>query len=224
MRNDNLTNFAYVGPDDGKQQPPEIYTAFRPANPNDPTPIQPGETTQLKNTQTGKYCRLAQLAPGIVSPATCNTQGVICDQDTIATATVLTYTGSGLSYNGVPLVEVPPSKTLVLSSDPACTVPGGDKLTFPPAILCEFKIHAPGLLVACSLPWALAIPPRLDWRRCCSLGATVCDDHPCHYARWSPYNRPWLACPPPQVGPSHLWSHPPLRASRRPWPPPARTS
>ena len=139
VRNDNLTNFAYVGPDDGKQQPPEIYTAFRPANPNDPTPIQPGETTQLKNTQTGKYCRLAQLAPGIVSPATCNTQGVICDQDTIATATILTYTGSGLSYNGVPLVEAAPSKTLVLTADPACTVPGGDKLAFPPATLRELQ-------------------------------------------------------------------------------------
>jgi hypothetical protein len=48
---------------------------------------------------------------------------------------VLTYTGSGLSFNGVPLVVLPPSMTLVLSADPACTVPGGDKLTLPPASL-----------------------------------------------------------------------------------------
>jgi hypothetical protein len=137
VRNDNTSSFAYVGPNDGVQQAPEIFTAYRPSAPTDPTPIQPGETTQLRNAQTGLYCRLATLPAGTVSPSTCNTQGVICDQDTIATASVLTYTGSGLSYNGVPLVEAAPSKTLVLSADPACTVPGGDKLAFPPATLRE---------------------------------------------------------------------------------------
>ena len=161
VRNDNLTNFAYVGPNDNQAQPPEVYNAYRPANPADPTLIQPGETTQLRNVQTGKYCRLAQLpstypmaaarltkstgnSAGITAkrglmqaPSSCATQGVICDQDTIATATILTYTGSGLSYNGVPLVQSPPSKTLVLSSDPACTVPNGAVLSFPPATLCE---------------------------------------------------------------------------------------
>jgi hypothetical protein len=35
----------------------------------------------------------------------------------------------------VPLVASPPSNTLVLSADPACTVPGGNQLTFPPAEL-----------------------------------------------------------------------------------------
>jgi hypothetical protein len=189
VRNDNTTNFAYVGPNDGKQQvgrsqgrqndgmpcpslccaisycmqarppihtylttpcrvalpfpypqqAPEVYHAYHPSNPADPSPIDPGETAQLKNAQTGKFCRIAQLpASYISSPTTCNTQGVICDQDTIASASILTYTGNGMSYNGVPLVQVPPSNTLLLSSDPACTVPGGDKITFPPAVLCEF--------------------------------------------------------------------------------------
>jgi hypothetical protein len=152
VRNDNLTNFAYVGPNDGRQQPPEIYSAFRPANPSDPTPIPPGETAQLRNQQTGKYCRLAQLPTGyplytritssskrglLQVPGSCNTQGVLCDQDTIATATILTYTGYGMSYNGVPLVQSPGSKTLLLTADPACTTPGGDRMTFPPAILGE---------------------------------------------------------------------------------------
>ncbi len=137
VRNDNLTNFAYVGPNDGQQQAPEIYSAHHPANPSSTTPIQPGETTYLRNLQTGKYCRLATLAGITVSPSTCSTQGVLCDQDTTAAATILTYTGSGLSYNGVPLVQVAPSKTLVLTADPACTVPGGDTLTFPLATLCE---------------------------------------------------------------------------------------
>ena len=138
MRNDNLTNFAYVGPNDGQQQPPEVYYAFRPANASDPTPIQPGETTYLKNEQTGKYCRLAPLTGITVSPSTCLTQGMLCDLDSPAGATNMTYTGSGLSYNGVPLVQIPPTNTLVLSADPACTVTGGSTLSFPPAALCEW--------------------------------------------------------------------------------------
>ena len=60
VRNDNRTNFAYVGPNDGKQQPPEIYYAYRPANPKDPTPIPPGGTAQLKNVS----CLPAMLAVG----------------------------------------------------------------------------------------------------------------------------------------------------------------
>jgi hypothetical protein len=63
--------------------------------------------------------------------------GVICDQDTIAGASILTYTGTGMTYNGVPLVQSPISHTLILSADPACTVPGGDKISFPPAALCK---------------------------------------------------------------------------------------
>ena len=51
-----------------------------------------------------------------------------------AGASILTYTGTGLSYMGVPLVQLPESGTLVLSSDPACKLPpDGDKFTFPPA-------------------------------------------------------------------------------------------
>ena len=45
--------------------------------------------------------------------------------------------GYGMSYQGVPLVVSPVTKTLVLSGDPACTTPGGDKLTFPPATMGE---------------------------------------------------------------------------------------
>ena len=159
MRNDNLTNFAYVGPNDGQQQPPEVYFAYHPSNPADPSPIDPGETAQLKNAQTGKYCRVAPLPSGyplntpvraastatgsrhlLQTPSSCATQGVICDQDTIATASILTYTGSGLSYNGVPLVQSPISKTLVVSADAACTVPGGSIMTFPPATLGEWSV------------------------------------------------------------------------------------
>ncbi len=170
MRNDNLTNFAYVGPQDGQQQPPELYTAFRPSSPADPTPIQPGETAQLMNQQTGKYCRVERFPAGYISPTTCNTQGIICDQDTLTTATILTYTGYGISYNGVPLVQVPPSNTLVLSADPACTVVNGDKFTFPPAVLCELLAWTiqltPAWLHGCAAP---ALQPLLRVSNGCLL-------------------------------------------------------
>ncbi len=192
MRNDNLTNFAYVGPNDGQQQPPEVFYAFRPADPADPTPIQPGETAQLKNAQTGKYCRIAALTSGyplskpisvlskkaklpprgvaaasfrakispsgrhlLQVPSSCATQGVLCDQDTIATSSTLTYTGLGMSYNGVPLVQSPNSRVLLLSSDPSCTTPGGNLLTFPPAALCKqaaVTSYAVASRVSCNQP------------------------------------------------------------------------
>jgi hypothetical protein len=57
---------------------------------------------------------------------------MLCDQDDASDATVLTYTGLGLAYIGVLLVQQPVTSTLVLSSDPACSVPGGDRFTFPP--------------------------------------------------------------------------------------------
>jgi hypothetical protein len=76
-------------------------------------------------------------------PASCATQGVLCDQDSTAAATILTYTGSGLSYQGTPLVQSPGSGTLLLSADPACSVAGGDKLTFPPVALCEWQLLWP---------------------------------------------------------------------------------
>ncbi len=126
-RNDNGTNFAYVGKGNGTS-PPEMYTAYHPGNEDDPTPINAGETTILKNVETEKYCRLAPLVP----QTTCNTQGMLCDQLEPSTATILTYTGTGLAYNGVPLVQLPVTGTLVLSSDRKCREPGGDKFTFPP--------------------------------------------------------------------------------------------
>jgi hypothetical protein len=184
VRNDNLTNFAYLGSGDGLT-PPEVYSAYRPDNASDPTPIMPGETTYLRNTQTGKYCRLAQLpaayplktgpavrtrqqlakkpppspkgpvvrtrltspkasssglAAGrhlLQTPSSCATQGVLCDQDSAANAAILTYTGTGMSYQGTPLVLSPVTRTLLLSADPACTSPTGGLFTFPPATMCK---------------------------------------------------------------------------------------
>ncbi len=46
--------------------------------------------------------------------ASCGSQGMVCDVDSAARATVLTYTGSGLSYDGTALTVLPGSGTLVL--------------------------------------------------------------------------------------------------------------
>ncbi len=127
MRNDNLTNFAYVGTGIGIT-PPEQYVAYRPANNIDPTPIQPGETTIFKNQETRKWCRLAPFTPS----TTCLTQGMLCDQDSPGTATVFTYTGTGLQVGGVPMVQEATTGSLVLTSEPTCSDPGGEKLVFPP--------------------------------------------------------------------------------------------
>jgi hypothetical protein len=87
----------------------------------------------FKNAHTGKFCRLQPFPSGLLSlsPASCATQGVICDLTTAADATIFTYTGHGLQYNGVPLVQTPGSRTLVLSSNPACQAPDGDSFSFP---------------------------------------------------------------------------------------------
>ena len=61
VRSDNLTNFAYVGPNDGVTDPPEVYFAYHPEDPSNSTPIAPGETTYLKNAQTGKVGHLPRV-------------------------------------------------------------------------------------------------------------------------------------------------------------------
>jgi hypothetical protein len=127
LRNDNTTNFGYVGNGNGTT-PPEQYIAYHAGNEDNPSPIKPGQTTIFQNVETGMWCRLAPFTP----QQGCNTQGMLCDQESSATATVLTYTGLGLIYGGVALVQQPGTKTLVLSNDPACSVPDGDRLTFPP--------------------------------------------------------------------------------------------
>jgi hypothetical protein len=74
---------------------------------------------------------MTKPTPGL--PVHCVDRGVLCDQDTASAATNLTFTGDGLKYNGVPLVVSPGSRTLVLSADPSCMEPAGDKFDFPVA-------------------------------------------------------------------------------------------
>jgi hypothetical protein len=146
VRNDNTTSISYVGSGNGSSLP-EQYVAYHPADPSSSSPIQPGNTTVLKNVATGKWCRLELLSPN-TAPGTlqassrsaasvvsgCNgAVGVVCDQATAAGGTVLTYTGSGLSYQGVALLVLPVSQQLVLppSSNTSCGGGGNSTLSFP---------------------------------------------------------------------------------------------
>ena len=129
MRNDNLTSYAYAGSGDGTT-PPELYMAYHASNVTDPALIQPGQTTLLQNVQTQQWCQLRPL------PTNTTQIGMICDQPTSATATVMTYTGDGLSYNGVPLVAAAGSGTTLLLENTTSTPvvgPFADNLSLVPS-------------------------------------------------------------------------------------------
>jgi hypothetical protein len=108
-RNDNSTNFAYVGPGPG-YTPPEQYYAYDPTNLTDPTPIQPGQKAILKSNQTGMYCRIALF------DAATDEWGMLCDQPTPDTASWFTYEYRGLTYNNTPLVASGPGEPLLLQT------------------------------------------------------------------------------------------------------------
>lgn len=59
VRTDNLNLHATVGVNGTGKTPPEQYIAYHPANPDDSSPIQPGQPVLLRSQQTGKLCRLA---------------------------------------------------------------------------------------------------------------------------------------------------------------------
>ncbi len=53
---------------------------------------------------------------GVLEGCRGSEQGMVCDQPTLAGATPLTYTGSGLAYQSVPLVSTGPGAPLVLAN------------------------------------------------------------------------------------------------------------
>lgn len=132
VRNDNTTSMAYVGAGDGTSLA-EQYSFFHSAQPSDLSPIIPGKMTYISNALTGLFCRLAPASPAGTVPAGCPAnQAMVCDQRSASTATVLSYNGNGLAYQGTPLVQAPGTSTLLLSSDPACSIANGSSLSFVP--------------------------------------------------------------------------------------------
>jgi hypothetical protein len=135
VRNDNTSSAAYLGTGDGLS-PAEQYIAIDPLDPSSTTPIAAGETTILKNLATGQFCRLTDISALPGSTQAAGTQGLVCDQPTAATATIITYTGNGLAYNGTPLVAAGPGQPLVLNGTSGTPAEDGT-LAFPLAPPCE---------------------------------------------------------------------------------------
>jgi hypothetical protein len=91
---------------------PERYSMHSPANLSSTDTAMPGNATYLKSLQTGLFCRLASITTlraqsavassttastvrlSSIVPRSCATQGVLCDQPTTSTATLLTFTGT----------------------------------------------------------------------------------------------------------------------------------
>jgi hypothetical protein len=139
VRTDNSSSPATVGTGTGGSAP-EQYLAYHADNLTSTSPIQPYDTAVLQSVETGLWCRLAPL------PSNSTQIGMVCDQATPATGTVLTYTGDGLSYNGIDLVATGPGQPLLLENTTAVPVPGPtkDNLTITPAPVGEpAALHAP---------------------------------------------------------------------------------
>ena len=132
VRSDNSSSPATVGTGTGGTAP-EQYLAFHPDNLGSTSPIEPYDTAVLRSVETGLWCRLA--------PLTSNTTqvGMVCDQVTATTGTPLTYTGDGLSYNGIDLVASGPGQPLLLENTTRVPVAGptADNLAITPALLGE---------------------------------------------------------------------------------------
>jgi hypothetical protein len=128
VRVDDLTSLALAANGTGTTAA-EQFIAVHPASPGSTTPIQAGETAILRSVATAAYCRLASSSSDRAQI------GVVCDQPSAATATPLTYTGNGLSYNGVPLAATVMGGALLLANTTASpATPASVDLSFPTAI------------------------------------------------------------------------------------------
>jgi hypothetical protein len=109
---------AVVGSGDGSTAAEQFY-AYQPQDLSSAEPVQPGSTALLRSVATGLFCRLAAL------PSDSSQQGMLCDQATAAAATIFTYTGSGLSFNGEDLASAAPGQPLVLWTAGSSSAPAG---------------------------------------------------------------------------------------------------
>ncbi len=112
VRTDSTAAPATVGMGTGTTDP-EKYLCYNAADQASIAPIQPGDTTILKSMQSGQYCRLAAC------PAAPLTKCMLCDQSSAATASAFQYTGSGLSYDHVPMVSAGPGQPLTMGASVA---------------------------------------------------------------------------------------------------------
>jgi hypothetical protein len=193
VRVDNITAPAFVAYGTGTS-PAEQFIAAHPAAPDSTAPIQPGQTAILRSVATAAYCRLVPM------PANTTQLGVVCDQPSAATATPLLYSGSGLSYNGVPLAATAPGAPLLMANTTAApATPTSDDLTFPAAITGGGRLDnpqpRPALRSKCAalthaLTRALTRPSQARSRPTCPTTS------------WGPAPARWPARPPCSPAPA----------------------
>ena len=88
---DNASSPAYSSAGNGTS-PKEQFLAYHFPDAANLSPIQAGHDACFQSMQTGLWCR---LTPSL---------GLLCDQANRTGAVAMTYSGSGLSFQGTPLV------------------------------------------------------------------------------------------------------------------------
>jgi hypothetical protein len=126
---DNITGLVSLsGQDADGTSTSTMFIAQNPSNPSSTAPLSPGSSVILYSAATGAYCRVADLSTGrrrmLLDSSSCPTQSLVCDAPTAAGASILTWTGSGLSYQGIPYVQQPGGTTMGFTADPVCSMIG----------------------------------------------------------------------------------------------------
>jgi hypothetical protein len=131
----------------------QFTLALPPGTPG--TTIFPGNASILRSVLTGKYCKLVQWR-------TDGTQVVVCDQVDPGLATVLTYTGNGLAYKGLPLVALGPGQPLAVGAAALVDALASVDSTYikpPPTPASKPPSKPPSKRPGCT------IPPRVAYNR-----------------------------------------------------------
>jgi hypothetical protein len=146
----------------GTGNSPAEQFILTPATGSSTAPVLPGTTTIVQSVATGMYCR---VVPG----TTATSQEIKCDQPTTATATPMTYTGSGLVYNGLLLGTNGPGKPATFNSGTAVnpTSPGTNTTVTGPAV--DAMLVTPGKSTCCvRMPGSCFTPFAAVWDAQCA--------------------------------------------------------
>jgi hypothetical protein len=126
---------------------PAEQFVLTPATGSSTAPVLPGTSTVVQSVATGLYCRVVP-----------DTQEIKCDQATPATATPMTYTGSGLVYNGLLLGTSASGQPATFSStaaidpsssgpDTSIAGPGVDAMLITPGELRDMTVQCPHIVL-----------------------------------------------------------------------------
>ncbi len=130
---DSATSFVYCPDKNGTgTAPAEQFIPVRPDATS--SPITPGEPVYWQSVQTGRYCRVVLDA---------GASKIRCDLPQPQGASLLTYTGTGMVFEGRPLVNPGGGAPLYLAS-PGTPAP---PLAFQPARGPSLSVGAPFMVL-----------------------------------------------------------------------------